>query len=282
MTFQQIFYDYFILQEICRHETSIVTAATRHNFILSVCAKTCKGSRQESPFSGSIYRQRPSENVSVVAFIKKYRGKVRTSRQPASRILKSGSAYCAERWGGVGDGVGSYFLGRPRDRCRRFTNSASSTIQNDPKSSSQRTKHLCNDRLVRIAFCIHRQDHQEIEKKRVKKTRFLVVFFFFFFFLQLIARTFSFFLKFALDPHRHSLSFVTERGPHVCARAPVIALAVVFRRGLDTSINAGTSFAPTTPSLYRVAGTRVSDLGMISSRLLERTNSSTDSQRRDG
>ena len=74
--------------------------------------------------------------VLVAAFIKKYRGKVRTSRQPASRILKSGSAYCAERWGGVGDGVGSYFLGRPRDRCRRFTNSASSTIQNDPKSSS--------------------------------------------------------------------------------------------------------------------------------------------------
>lgn len=47
-------------------------------------------------------------------------------------------AYCAEldKWGGVGDGVGSYFRGRPRDRWRRLTNSASSTIQNEPKSSS--------------------------------------------------------------------------------------------------------------------------------------------------
>ena len=53
-------------------------------------------------------------------------------------------------WGG--GVVGSYFLGRPRDRWRLFTNSASSTIQNDPKSSSYRTKHLCSDRLVRMAF----------------------------------------------------------------------------------------------------------------------------------
>ena len=47
---------------------------------------------------------------------------------------------------------GSYFLGLPRDRCRRFMNSASSTIQKEPKSSSYRTKHLCSDRLVRMAF----------------------------------------------------------------------------------------------------------------------------------
>ena len=33
-------------------------------------------------------------------------------------------------------------------------NSASSTIQKEPKSSSYLTKHLCNDKLVRIAFCI--------------------------------------------------------------------------------------------------------------------------------
>ena len=32
--------------------------------------------------------------------------------------------------------VGSYFLGRPRERCLRFMNSASSTIQKEPKSSS--------------------------------------------------------------------------------------------------------------------------------------------------
>jgi hypothetical protein len=32
--------------------------------------------------------------------------------------------------------LGSYFLGLPRERCRRFKNSASSTIQNEPKSSS--------------------------------------------------------------------------------------------------------------------------------------------------
>ena len=47
---------------------------------------------------------------------------------------------------------GSYFLGLPRDKWRLFINSASSTIQNDPKSSSYLTKHLCNDKLVRIAF----------------------------------------------------------------------------------------------------------------------------------
>lgn len=70
------------------------------------------------------------------------------------------SAYCAQ-WGGVGDGVGSYFRGLPRDKWRRFTNSASSTIQNDPKSSSYRTKHLWSDRLVRIAFYTTRSKKEE-------------------------------------------------------------------------------------------------------------------------
>lgn len=70
------------------------------------------------------------------------------------------SAYCAQ-WGGVGDGVGSYFRGLPRDKWRRFTNSASSTIQNDPKSSSYRTKHLWSDRLVRIAFYTPRSKKEE-------------------------------------------------------------------------------------------------------------------------
>jgi hypothetical protein len=49
-------------------------------------------------------------------------------------------------------GAGSYLRGRPRLRWRLFTNSASSTIQKEPKSSSYRTKHLCRDRFVRIAF----------------------------------------------------------------------------------------------------------------------------------
>lgn len=54
----------------------------------------------------------------------------------------------------VGDGDGSYFRGRPLDKWRRFTNSLSSTIQNEPKSSSYLTKHLCRDKFVRIAFYI--------------------------------------------------------------------------------------------------------------------------------
>ncbi len=48
----------------------------------------------------------------------------------------------------------SNFRGRPRAKCRRLTNSASSTIQYEPKSSSYRTKHLCSERLVRMAFCV--------------------------------------------------------------------------------------------------------------------------------
>lgn len=64
-------------------------------------------------------------------------------------LLGGGCCCCCA----VGDGDGSYFRGRPRDKCRRFTNSLSSTIQNEPKSSSYLTKHLCSDRFVRIAFC---------------------------------------------------------------------------------------------------------------------------------
>ncbi len=48
--------------------------------------------------------------------------------------------------------LGSYFRGLPLDRWRLFINSASSTIQKEPKSSSYLTKHLCSDKLVRIAF----------------------------------------------------------------------------------------------------------------------------------
>ena len=47
----------------------------------------------------------------------------------------------------------SYLRGRPLVKCRRLINSKSSTIQNEPKSSSYLTKHLWRERLVRIAFC---------------------------------------------------------------------------------------------------------------------------------
>ena len=48
--------------------------------------------------------------------------------------------------------VGSYFRGLPLERCRLLRNSQSSTVQNEPKSSSYLTKHLCKDKFVRIAF----------------------------------------------------------------------------------------------------------------------------------
>ena len=60
---------------------------------------------------------------------------------------------------------GSYLRGRPRDRWRRLTNSWSSTIQNEPKSSSQRTKHLCSDKFVRIAFWIARSGPQWLNER---------------------------------------------------------------------------------------------------------------------
>ena len=59
----------------------------------------------------------------------------------------------------------SYFLGRPRVKCLRLTNSKSSTIQNDPKSSSYLTKHLCRDKLVRIAFCASEKGNKERSKQ---------------------------------------------------------------------------------------------------------------------
>ena len=58
-------------------------------------------------------------------------------------------------------GPGSYFLGRPLERCLRFINSASSTIQKLPKSSSYRTKHLCSDKLVRMAFFRVREEREK-------------------------------------------------------------------------------------------------------------------------
>ena len=77
-------------------------------------------------------------------------------------------------WAGdVPTGPGSYFLGRPLDKCLRFINSASSTIQKLPKSSSYRTKHLCNDRFVRIAFFI--SEVQRTGKEREKKAKLVRV-----------------------------------------------------------------------------------------------------------
>ena len=65
--------------------------------------------------------------------------------------LGCGDLGCSPPSGGAPP-EGSYLRGRPLERWRLFMNSASSTIQKDPKSSSYLTKHLCNDKLVRIAF----------------------------------------------------------------------------------------------------------------------------------
>lgn len=46
---------------------------------------------------------------------------------------------------------GQNFRGRPRWIWRPRLNSSSSTVQKDPNSSSTLIKHLCRDRLVRIA-----------------------------------------------------------------------------------------------------------------------------------
>ena len=67
-------------------------------------------------------------------------------------------------------GPGSYFLGRPLERCLRFINSASSTIQKLPKSSSYRTKHLWSDKLVRMAF------FRVQEGKGKKKEKLIILF----------------------------------------------------------------------------------------------------------
>lgn len=46
---------------------------------------------------------------------------------------------------------GQYLRGRPRWIWRPRLNSSSSTVQKDPHSSSTLTKHLCSERLVRMA-----------------------------------------------------------------------------------------------------------------------------------
>ena len=50
--------------------------------------------------------------------------------------VKRNNNFCLLFVNGVESNVHLYFLGRPRDKCRRFMNSASSTIQKLPKSSS--------------------------------------------------------------------------------------------------------------------------------------------------
>lgn len=56
-----------------------------------------------------------------------------------------GSAYCTS------SSSKAYFRGRPRCMWRPRLNSSSSTVQKDPNSSSTLTKHLCRERLVRMA-----------------------------------------------------------------------------------------------------------------------------------
>lgn len=65
--------------------------------------------------------------------------------------------------------AGSYLRGLPLERWRLFMNSASSTIQNDPKSSSYLTKHLCNERLVRMAFCVRVEEGVGDGKERKRR-----------------------------------------------------------------------------------------------------------------
>ena len=60
-----------------------------------------------------------------------------------------GGAYCTSSSSHVSSAV--CFRGRPRWTWRPRLNSSSSTVQKDPHSSSTLTKHLCRDRLVRMA-----------------------------------------------------------------------------------------------------------------------------------
>lgn len=60
-----------------------------------------------------------------------------------------GGAYCTSSSSKFSSGA--HFRGRPCWTCRPLLNSLSSTVQKDPNSSSTRTKHLCRERLVRMA-----------------------------------------------------------------------------------------------------------------------------------
>lgn len=80
---------------------------------------------------------------------------VQERREAQSKREVESKAYCDT---GKCSFVSGNFLGRPRLKWRRLTNSQSSTIQNEPKSSSYLTKHLWRDRLVRIAFCAERNE----------------------------------------------------------------------------------------------------------------------------
>lgn len=115
-------------------------------------------------------KQQNSSNSSSQQQQRQQQQRQHTARRRDGDVASQNSAYCAQ-WGGVGDGVGSYFRGRPRDKWRRFTNSASSTIQNDPKSSSQRTKHLWSDRLVRIAFYTPIRPKKEKDHNQVRSSQ---------------------------------------------------------------------------------------------------------------
>lgn len=68
----------------------------------------------------------------------------------ASGVCRAGgSAYCTSSSSKFSSAA--YFRGRPRCMWRPRLNSSSSTVQKDPNSSSTLTKHLCRERLVRMA-----------------------------------------------------------------------------------------------------------------------------------
>lgn len=68
----------------------------------------------------------------------------------ASGVCRAGgSAYCTSSSSKFSSAA--FFRGRPRWMWRPRLNSSSSTVQKDPNSSSTLTKHLCRERLVRMA-----------------------------------------------------------------------------------------------------------------------------------
>lgn len=132
---------------------------------------------------------------------------------------------------------------------------------------------------MRIAFCIHRQDHQEIEKKRVKKTRFLVCCFF-----CSWLRTFAF-LSFFRNLRSARSPLATPRtGVGLTYRARAQFLLAVAFHGTQTHQRRWHVLLPTAPSLLSCRrDIRMTSIARSRKRRLfrerERANSSTDSQK---
>lgn len=70
-------------------------------------------------------------------------------QQQKKKTKASKGSYCATSSSKFSSG--QYLRGRPRWIWRPRLNSSSSTVQKDPNSSSTLIKHLCSERLVRMA-----------------------------------------------------------------------------------------------------------------------------------